>query len=368
VARLNHRLLLWQAISLLTLPLACIGIVYAQWELGFSASAEVASNSLPATDINGDWRKGVSMPSSRSYSFGEKLIEVYAKSDSGWRIAALQRAQVGLETTPDVVKFYSAYRTNRDPNAATSFLVGIASRSWAANGLSVSSPSIELGEILAVNWKLTPNLQLLQLQTLQVIGASGAVSFDGVKEYGFVLQGERSGANVNAPFLIGNGSSGVGTSFSLKLDGKLNDRLNASLSVADAFSVLRWANQKSENFVVNSNAQTRNADGTINYGAIVNGNNNLRTLSTSAYSRVSLTLDYRVAHEQRATFEATHIAGLSKLWFGYRSATWQVAIDPISRSLRIGVNALGCGLLVAGDSIDKAAQNRMFGMNCRYVF
>jgi hypothetical protein len=366
---LKLRLSWWQAFFLLICNIASSGIATAQWVVGGSANVELSSNSLPLTDLDGRWRAGVTIPNRLSRSFGEKSIEAFVQTPSGWRIAALQRAQASIIATPDAVRLYAQYRSKIDPTFSQNFSIGIESNSWAGTGLSVGTPSIALSGNDYGDWRLTPTLSLFELQSFTRAALSGSAGFDGVKTYSFALQGERYGSNINAPFLAGYANTGAGASLSLRFDGRLNEKLTASIDITDIISRLRWNKQKSETLSVNSSTETRNVDGTINYAAIINGANYLSTKNSSAFTKGIFNVDYRLDSDLRfVTFSASHVAGISRTWFGYRQQYWQVAFDPISKSLKLGLNAFGCGFMLSGDSTAKSTQNRSVGAYCNFNF
>jgi hypothetical protein len=365
----NSRLPLWQAFFLLICNLAYSGLVMAQWVVGGSAFVELSSNSLPVTDLDGRWQAGVSIPNRLSRSFGEKSIEVFSQAPSGWRIAVLQRAQASITATPDTVRLYAQYRSKIDPTSPQNFNIGIESQSWAGTGVSLSSPSIGLLRTDFGDWRLTPTLSVFELQSLTGAAVNGSAGFDGLKTYSFAMHGERYGGSINAPFLGGFVNTGTGASLSLSLAGRVNEKLTASVDVTDAISRLSWKKQKTEILSVNSATETRNVDGTINYGAIINGTSSVSKKSSSAFVKGILNVDYMLDSDLHfATFSASHVAGIYRTWFGYRQQHWQVAVDPISKSLKIGLNALGCGLMLSGDSFAKATQNRSVGAHCNFNF
>lgn len=156
-----------------------------------------------------------------------------------------------------------------DPEIARNYKLTASSQTWQGQGIRMGTPWLKLDE--AKRWHWQADAQLLRLQRFRLIDLSGNVTYQGGNVYDFNLQSQRSNPGITGPFLPPSGSSGLGSSLSVALQGEPATGWRIQLRADDLLSRLQWSELATDTAVLNSQVTSRAPDGSLDYAPLVKG-------------------------------------------------------------------------------------------------
>ncbi len=311
--------------------------------------AEAWSNGLPVLDLQGDWQPGYR----RLQGTQRALASARAEAGAWWqwgeaarlRLGALYRADATAVMSGDAAEVLRLYQQGRDPDQAAAYDAGTRMRHWTGRGLSAQA-----AVSLRPGWQLTLGLDALSLQRLRALRTTGQVSYLADGSYAYSGQLRDDDSRYQALFMTGPQAQGQGAALSLALQAEptrwasdadvaaaLPTRLR--LSVDDAWSRLTWGGVNGHDAVLDSQVQTRDAEGRVEYQAAIQGRYTRRTLVERIPVRSALQLDWQRPSGLWSLQVVTRL-GLRQHW-----ASWQgtgvvqpsVGVDPVARAWRAGL-------------------------------
>jgi len=349
------------------------------WVLDTHLSDHALSDRLPVLKLDGDWTRSYTPSPQTAHAWRALRAELGATHASGWRVAAIARAEAQLRASGDTVDALALDQQNADPSAPRRFSIRADYLQWRGTGIRVDAPPLPLERLLGgrlKGWQLRANAQLLRLDLLRTGQASGEINFVGNGVYDFALQADRADANIDAPFLAESKGAGLGGSASLELSGPLAAGWLGRITLQDALSSLRWSGLRSEAQTLNSQVSTRAPDGTLEFAPLIVGQQSLRNVR----ERISPLLDLGLAWQKAPgadggdwTASASRKAGLNQVWLGWQSEhwqdarhplqplAWQVQAEPARGALRLALQYRQLQIMLATDDLSANARLRQLG-------
>lgn len=340
------------------------------WALSIEARDEAQSNLLPVLMLgHSGWSRHLTTNTADTFAWRSWQLGSHATHDSGWSLGYLVRGEAELSANSEAVKVAALLDQKADPASATSFALSAQQKIWQGRGLQLLTPDMRISDTTS----LALRFQWLELSRFDTGQIRGITRYLGNGEYDFDLTGNRTGTRIQSPFLDSPSARGWGGSIGFTFITKPHPRLQATLQARDVFSTLRWRTGH-EQSTLNSNIQSRDAQGYLNYAAAVNGQSEIRQ------SNDKMTADWRAdmswqlqssdtnAAKGHLTFEAQQKAHLQQYWLGWASqrlhsltsdlTAWRVATAPASRALMAEIQHKGWHLTWRGDSFHETARLR----------
>jgi len=317
--------------------------------------AEAWSNGLPVMDLNGDWATGYRRLAGTQQAYASARAEAGAwwRQATGealqgaplLRAGALYRADATARMSGDAAEVLRLYQQKQDPSPPARYDASTRMRYWTGRGLTLQAvtPSWR-GLSLSLGW------DALRLQRLRSLATTGQVSYLADGSYAYAGRLHDDDSRYQALFMTGPEAQGQGAALSVALQAEptrwasdadvaevLPTRLR--LSVDDAWSRLSWGGVNGNDAVLNSQVQTRDADGRVDYQAAIQGLYTRRKLVERIPVRSALQLDW----QRPSGLWSLQVVSRLGLW--QRWASWQgpwavqpsVGVDPVARAWRAGL-------------------------------
>jgi hypothetical protein len=321
--------------------------------------AEAWSNGLPVMHLDGDWRQGYVRRQGTQRAYASARLEVggwlhWPLPAAGppmqmWRLGALQRLDATAVMSGDAAEVLRLYQLRQDPDAPATYDAATRMRHWRGRGVAVHADWP-----LAAGWQLSMGWDAMALQRLRDLQTTGTVAYQADDSYAYRGTLHDDDSRYQALFMAAPASQGQGAACSLGLswsparsgwaDGASEpwwpDRV--SWRTDDAWSRLVWSGVNGNDAVLDSQVQTRDADGRVAYRAAIEGRYTRRTLVTDIPRRHSLALDW-VRPSGRWSLQVVERIGLWQRWLAWQGepAAWgaqpMLALDPFARAWRAGV-------------------------------
>jgi len=340
-------------------PASALKMHQTHWTLNATASEESIGQGLPVLALDrDDWPNYRTKESSHPRAWRSLQAELSATHPSGWRFGALARAEAWLQASPDAVTVAALDALNAKPETNRNYDLAASSQSWQGTGLRVGSPWLKLDA--AERWHWQADAQLLRLQQLRTVDLAGNLSYQSSDVYDFNVHSQRSSPTITDPFLSASGSSGMGASLSLAVQGEPAAGWQVQLRADDLLSRLDWSELATDTAVLNSQVTSRAPDGSLDYAPLIKGQKTLMHVT----GRIGVHWQAKVnwqAFESRGqrgaiTLQLDRKAGLNQAWLGWdsgdagkNSPRWSLAIEPARRVASLGLGWRGWQALLATD-------------------
>jgi hypothetical protein len=329
------------------------------WTLSATASEESIGQGLPVLALGrDDWPSYRSGQSSHPRAWRSLQAELSATHPSGWRISTLARAEAWLRASPDAVTTAALEATKSEPETGRPYELNASSQSWQGQGVRVGTPWMQLDA--PARWHWQADVQLLRLQRLRTIDLSGNVSYLGGNAYDFKLRSQRFNPGITDTFLPPSGSSGLGSSLSVALQGEPAVGWQVHLRADDLLSRLDWPDMASDTALLNSQVTSCALDGSLDYAPLIKGQKALmhirRRIGVHWQAKASWSAFAASSQPGMVTLRADRKAGLSQYWLGwdsgdagYNRLRWNMALEPVRRVASLGLAWGGWHALLATD-------------------
>lgn len=326
----------------------------APWQLTVWADEQSVADGLPVLALGrDDWYRGLktSDPTHRAQRHLQGGIT--ATHPNGWRLGALARTYAHLEASGDTVALAAWTAQKQDPPAGAFDPIATQSWGWSGAGLQVGTPWLPWpGQ---QRWRWRADAQWLQLMKLRHNRLQGQIDHQGGGVYDIRLSADRWGNQIEGPFLARSDTHGWGASVSLALAGEPAPGWHVGVRADDLLSRLHWSQLARETSVIDSAVSSRAPDGSLDYAAVVNGQQTVGRWQQSMAVRWQLDVRRTVTRPGAAlTWRSTHREGLQQHWLGWDSAVneplaWRVAVEPRRQVLSGSLQWRGLTLELATD-------------------
>lgn len=348
------------------------------WTLNATASEDSISYGLPVLALDrSDWPSYLSGQETHPRAWRSIQAELSASNSNGWRFGALARAEAWLHASPDAVTAAALDATKSDPDTNRNYNIDAHSQIWQGQGIRAGTPWLKLDE--AKKWHYQADVQLLQLQKLRTIDLSGNVTYLGRDRYVFNLQSQRSNPNITSPFLASSGSSGLGSSLSVALQGEPAPGWQLLLRADDLLSRLQWTDLATDTAVLNSQVTSRAPDGSLDYAPLVKGQKALTQITRriGVHWQAKASWSALQANDQTGAFtiQADRKAGINQYWLGWDNRDtgrigphWSLEVEPTRRAGRLGLTWRGWHAVLATDGQGTGSQLKSINLGWRVEF
>lgn len=305
-----------------------------------------------------DWPRHLPTPITNGRAVRSLKAQLLATHPSGWRFAAVSRAQAWIEANADAIAVAAMEMQSTSPSVPRKFEINASSQSWSGDGILLGTPWWPISA--AAQWQWQADLTLLNLTQLRLANASGTVHYRGAGAYGFDLRSQRSNTGITGRFLAVSGSAGSGASVSLALQGQPLPGWQVAFRADDLASTLQWNDLATDaNTLVSANT-TRTPDGYLEYAAYLKGRKTLQPITGHIAPRWQLTLQHALTADNSPgaalTWEMLRQAGINQTWLGWRSGPptsnlphLSLAVEPNWPALKIQATCHGWRLMLATD-------------------
>jgi hypothetical protein len=340
------------------------------WTLNFDARDEAQSNRLPVLMLGKPgWSQHHVNTNSDAYAWRSWHLGSNATHDSGWSLGYLVRGEAELSANSDAVKVAALMDQKTDPASVSSYALSAQQKIWQGRGLQIQTPDVRISSTTL----LALRFQWLELSRFDTGQLRGITNYLGSGEYDFDLTSTRTGYRLQSPFLDSPAAHGWGGSIGFALNATPHPRLQATLQARDLVSILRWRTGH-EQSTLNSNIQSRDAQGYLNYAAAVNGQREVRHWNDRMTADWRADMSWQLQSTEsnsvkgHITLEAQQKAHLQQYWLGWASQrlhsrasdlpAWRMATAPASRALMAEIQHQGWHLTWRGDSFHETARLR----------
>lgn len=341
----------------------------ALWTLSVTASEESIGQGLPVLALDrDDWPNYRSGQDRKPRAWRSLQAELSATHLSGWRLGTLVRAEAWLQASPEAVTVAAldALKSQPEPGARK-YHIDARSQSWQGQGIRVGTPWLKLDA--AERWHWQADTQLLRLKRFRTVDLAGNMSYQSKDVYDFDLHGQRSNPGITDSFLPPSGSSGLGASLSIAVQGEPAAGWHVQLRADDLLSRLDWSDLATDSATLNSQVTSRAPDGSLDYAPLIKGQKALmhinRRIGVHWQAKASWSAFQATGQTGAVTLQAERKAGLNQYWLGWDSGNagqnrlhWSLAVEPIRRAASLGLVWHGWQALLATDGKGTASQLR----------
>lgn len=332
------------------------------WQMSAWADEQSVSDGLPVVALDRtDWFRGLGKTASLYSAQRQLQGGLDATHPTGWRVGALARSFAYVQATGGAVTLAAQMAQKIDPAVGVVSNVNAKSWGWSGTGLSVGTPWIPF--VQSGQWRWRADAQWLRLSKIRENKLDGTISYQG-GTYDAYANATRWGNQITGPFLPLSGPTGWGGSLSLTLEGEPAPHWYLGIRANDILSRLHWASLARETSLINSQITSRHPDGSLNYAALVNGQQSLDVWKKSMDTQWQLDVRHTIRGEQGAlgalTWRSTSWGGLDRHWLGWASPArgkgvkWLVAVEPWRHVLSGGLHWRGLSLGLATDGKSKS--------------
>lgn len=348
------------------------------WTLSVMAGEASVARGLPVLVLDRpDWPSYLSGHEASPRAWRSLQGELQATHPDGWRFGALVRAEAWLQASPDAVTAAALEATKSEPDLNRSYSLNARSQSWQGRGIRLGTPWLKLAS--AERWHWQADVQILQLQQLRTNDLSGNVTYRGADVYDFNVQSQRSNPSMTGPFLPASGRSGVGSSLSIAVQGEPAAGWRLQLRADDLFSRLQWSDLATDTAVLNSQVTSRAADGSLDYAALIQGQQALmrvtRHIGAHWQAKASWSpFDWGDGLEA-ITFRINRKAGLTQYWAGWDNGAtsqgrlhWNLEFEPVHKAASLGLAWNGWQARLSSDGKGAGSELRAFSLGWKTGF
>jgi hypothetical protein len=349
----------WAAYHLTSPAQAAPTAQFSGWQISGILSEESVGQGLPVLALaQDDWYQYLPNPIRDGRAVRSMTAQLLATHPSGWRLAAVSRAQAWIEANADAIAVAALELQSTSPSVPRKFEINASSQSWSGDGILLGTPWWPISA--ATQWQWQADLTLLNLTQLRLANASGTVHYRGDGAYGFNLRSQRSNTGITGRFLAASGSAGSGASVSLALQGQPLPGWQVALRADDVASSLQWIDLATDANTLASANTTRRPDGYLDYGPYLQGRKTLQSITAHIAPRWQLTLQHALTADNSPgaalTWEMLRQAGINQTWLGWRSDPptsnlphLSLALEPNWPALKLQATWHGWRLMLATD-------------------
>lgn len=344
-----------------------------EWTVGASLTDHMQGDGLPVAALGKpDWYVHADQPRASSRADRRIQVSLGAEHATGWRVAAVGRAQATVEASADAVALAVALESRRFPLADRLFTVWGQSQGWRGEGIELGTPWMPLG---VQGWQWQAEGQWLQLSDWRRNNVSGAAAFLVASQgYDAHLSASRSGLGIRGPFLGSSGKVGMGMSVSVALRGQWTPQVAVRFRGQDVLSRLRWSRMASEQLTLNTQVAMLRPDGLLDYEPAVKGVQSVGRLSRSIGRAWYAELDWQLGAHDVAQARAQHVGGMWSTWLLWQRSLpaqqlrWTVGVEPRKQAVKLRADWRGAYLEWAGDGRGKTSEIGQVGAGVRFGF
>ncbi|MDO8456345.1 MAG: hypothetical protein Q7T07_05460 [Burkholderiaceae bacterium] len=350
----------------------------APWTVSATLGEESIGQGLPVLALDRpDWPRYRSDHEATPRAWRSLQAELLATHPNGWRLGALARAEAWLQASPDAVTAAALDATDLEPETGRRYHLDAQSQSWQGRGIKVGTPWLALDT--AKRWHWQADAQLMRLQRLRTVDLSGSLLYRGGDVYDFNLQSQRSNPGITGPFLGASGSSGLGSSLSVALQGELAPGWRLQLRADDLLSRLVWPDLATDAATLDSEVTSRAPDGSLDYAPLVKGQKSLQRVTARIGTRWQAQASWSAfassGQPGALTLRADRKAGLNQYWLGWDNNEtarnrphWRLEIEPLRRVASVGLAWRGWHALLATDGKGTGSEFRALNVGWRTEF
>ena len=288
------------------------------WATTASVVEHSLADGLPVLTLNqDDWPQRVARDTGMAKAMQRVEAKWLAHHPSGWRLGAVARSQAGVRATPATLELVKILDGKTLPAADSTFALSAQYAGWRGRGVELGVPWQNTGWD---TWQWTADAQWLQLTDLRSTRIGGLASYDAAKNnYDFDVSADRYSRRITGPYLGVADSMGTGLSLSLAVKGHIRPDLMLTVQGHDLVSRLHWNRMAQERMRLNTQVTNVRADGFLDYGPAVTGQQSLGTAMARIGARWDSQLQWQ--HTPAAALSArwVRVAEMNELWLGWDS-------------------------------------------------
>jgi hypothetical protein len=294
-------------------------LLFSEWTPFVEIDLWRASDAIPISQFNSDWRKNFSPRAGRNVALMRNRATAGVES-SQWRIGYEVRQEASLDTDRETLEMVRLYKQRHDPDAPRTFAARAEYSNWSAHGLRIGhhfeGPQIAgrpVQILISGAWYSTARYRRNNV--------SGSVSYLGSSDYEF--NATELDINSGATLPSRNGTpEASGFSVSVATEVPLSDSLTFNLKIDDLWSRIRWRELPVSRQTINSNVTGTDSEGFLSYRPLLSGRNEQINDSVMLKRYGAAELSYRIGAWRYAT-QVERYAGVTIPTFsGGRHFAW----------------------------------------------
>lgn len=343
-----------------------------------SASVFAATTFVPINAIQAASWVGVYRPKTgKNVAMSSVLIET-GVGKNNWRLGLERRNDTFAVLNKDFLDLYYLYQQKTNLPTPQLFSILGVSNAWSGDGMSFKYQFNDTNFRFfdQSNYKDKPLVEL-KISTYfdskyRDSQASGTVDYQSKNNVAFNALYNSVSTSYHLPFY--SQSTNRARGFSLTATGNLplTDRLNLAWEARDLYSQLYINNIQGFKNVYDTATSSTDANGYVNYAAIMKGKNSQTNLRAKIKPAFALAVDYQIPafENTSAHAEVKHLSGITfpKIGIVQKHANTSTALtyDTTFKSTSLSYTAQNWHIGITSDSIDYK-KARAFGFGAGYM-
>ncbi len=346
-----------------------------------SAAAFAATTFVPINAIQAASWVGVYKPKTGSnVAMSSVLLEAGAGKDN-WRLGLERRNDTFAVLNKDFLDLYALYQQKANLPTPQLFSILGASNAWSGDGMAFR---YQLNDLNANIFNQTKYVDkpLLDLKISAYFDskyrdsqASGTVDYQSKNNVAFNALYNSVSTSYHLPFYSQSTNRARGFSLTAAGNLPLTDRLNLAWEARDLYSQLYINNIQGFKNVYDTATSSTDANGYVNYAAIMKGQNSQTNLRAKIKPAFAIAFDYQIPalhpifQNTRVLTEIKHLSGITFPKIGivqkHVNSSTTLSYDTTFKSTSLSYTAQNWQVGISSDSIHYK-KARAFGLSAGY--
>lgn len=343
-----------------------------------SATIMAATTFVPLSAIkSASWGQAYAPKQGNNIAMSSVLVEAGVGKDN-WRIGLERRNDTFSVLNKDFLDLYALYQQKANLPAPQLFSILGTSNAWSGDGVAFRYQLNDLNTSIFNQTKYVDQ-PLLDLKVSAYFDskyrdsqASGTVDYQSKNNVEFNALYNSVSTSYHLPFYSQNTNHARGFSLTAAGNLPLTDRLNLAWEARDLYSQLYINNIQGFKNVYDTATSSTDANGYVNYAAIMKGQNSQTNLRAKIKPAFTIAFDYQIPalQDTHALAELRHQQGITfpKIGIIQKSAqaSTSLSYDTTFKSISLSYTAQSWQLGVSSDSIHYK-KARAFGLSAGYM-
>ncbi len=334
------------------------------------------SDPLPLADLMGNRLEGLRPRHRWSLAYARDEVRVSAQGpllgSVGWQLSALARQSATLVASRGAVKLTQDIVADGPPAGSYQADVSLRLRAFAAYGIDWALQGQSrlphwldaLAPDSSVRWQA--GVQTLQLVRLLTRDVTGQVHFDAASaSYATRLESDQFNDQHHYLYQGRANTRGWGWLAHWQVVWQASPQWAWHLGVSD-IGRLHWSRLAHEQRTLDTNVQSTDGSGNVNYAPLLQGRDRQDRLTLLASATVQGGMNWQWREGQQLELSARHLGG-TQPWLPYSGVRlqsggwqWRLGWRWHERAVQLGLDNGPWQVQLAGDALDSRARTRQF--------
>lgn len=259
------------------------------WTVYTDVSAWQASDAVPISQLEGEWT--AYSPRAGRNSAIMRIRAAAGVEKKRWRLGVELRQDAYFSTDRDSLDVYFMYQQKKKPAPPATLAVQARYVSWRAQGLRIGH-TFDGPRLAGRPSSIELSAAVYGKQRLRERSIRGTLTYPQADTYGVMASHVDANSRMTYPFM-GEAPSATGAGLSLAATLPLASAWTLRMQADDLASRLRWKNLPVNTETLNSQAQSYDANGYVNYSPLLSGRKQQVERSFRIPRYTAAALDYR---------------------------------------------------------------------------